>query len=183
MKAKGTAVKSLSDFIIEEHGTEGFQRWLTSLPPASQKIFSQRILVNSWYPFEDAVPRPMAAMAQIFYEGRTDGNWKEGRYTAEKDLHGIYRFFVRVANPQFLMRNTAGIWKSYFADSEARLAEGDKSRAVLLLSGIEPACRYFDHHVGGWVERALEICGCRNIKFDITNPERGTTRFEINWEY
>jgi len=183
MQAKGTTVKMLKNYITEVHGSEGLQRWLRSLPPASQGIFNQQILVSAWYPFEEAVQKPMAAMDRTFYEGNTEGNWKEGRYAAENDLHGVYRVFVRMANPQFLMRNTVSIWSSYYAESEARLAEGGKDGAVLVLSGIEPACRHFDNHVGGWVERALEICGCRRIKITIANPEKGTTRYDINWEY
>jgi hypothetical protein len=183
MRAKGTVLKMLKSYIIEEHGSEGWQRWLKSLPPASQGFFNQQILVSAWYPFEDAVQKPMAALGQLFYGGDAEGNWKEGRYAAEHDLHGVYRVFVRVANPQFLMRNTVSIWSSYYADSEAQLAEGRKDGAVLVLKGIEPACRHFDNHVAGWVERALEICGCRQINIAISNPEKGNTRYEVSWDY
>lgn len=183
MLAKGTTVVILKKYITELHGSEGYDRWLKSLPPKSQDIYRQQLLVSSWYPFEDAVQKPMAIMDQIFYGGTTEGNWKEGRYAAENDLHGVYRAFVRMASPQFLMRNTASIWSSYYAETEAQLVEGKKDGAVLVLKGIEPACLHFDKHVGGWVERALEICGCKQIGIAITNPEKGMTRYAVNWEY
>lgn len=181
MQAKGTTVRTLKEYVTETHGSDGYRRWLESLPPASQAVFGQRLLPSNWYPFEDAVLRPMVAMGSMFYGGDPGGAWREGRYTAAKDLRGVYRVFVRVASPEFLMRNTAVMWSTYYHGSEARLIEGRNDGAVMELSGIEPASRDFDHHVAGWIEQALEICGCSQIRFTITNPGPGTTKYDIAW--
>lgn len=183
MKAKGTAVKSLKDYIIEEHGTEGLQRWLEALAPASRAIHQGTILTNAWYPFEDGLLGPMKAMDRMFYQGRAEGAWRQGRYTAEKNLHGIYKVFVKVANPQFLIRNTASLWHTYYDGSQAEVSDIGPGRAVLTLTGIETASLDYDHSVGGWVERALEICGCQRITVAISNPAPGTTRYEVGWQY
>lgn len=182
MQAKGTTVKALKDYITETHGSEGWQRWLESLPHSAKTIHTGSILPSRWYPFPDAMQAPLVAMVRMFYGGNSDGAWKEGRYTAETNLRGVYRVFVKVASPQSLVKNTASLWGSYYDGSTARVLESGGNGAVLLLQGIEPACAEFDHHVAGWIERALEICGSSRTGFTITNPAKGATRYDITWQ-
>ncbi len=182
MQAKGTTVKALKDYITETHGSEGCRRWLESLPPASQAVFAQGLLPSRWYPFEDAMQQPLVAMGRMFYGGNSDGAWQEGRYTAETNLRGVYRVFIKVASPQSLVKNTASLWRSYYDGSTARVLESNGNGAVLLLQDIEPACAEFDHHVAGWIERALEICGSSRTGFTITNPAKRATRYDITWQ-
>ena len=181
MQAKGTTIISLKDFVTQKHGQTGYQRWIDVLSPESKVIIKEPLLPTNWYHFEDALLKPMEAMGKLFYGGKTTGAWEQGRYTAETNLHGVYRVFVRVASPQFLIRNTAALWNSYYFGSQAKIVESDKSRAVLVLSEIEPVSIDYDHSVAGWIERALEICGCNQIKIAISNPEKGTTRYEMTW--
>jgi hypothetical protein len=57
MEIKGTAVKSIPDFIRKTH-PEKYQAWLEALPESSQKLFKEGILPSNWYPLQEAAVVP-----------------------------------------------------------------------------------------------------------------------------
>jgi hypothetical protein len=184
MNAKGTAVAAVASFVKTRFGSDGYERWLKSLPQESRDIFDRTLLASAWYPAEAGVFTPQKVMCDLFFNGSPYGAREQGRHSADQDLRGIYRMFVRVANPSFLIRNVAGIWGSYYSDSKARAAIGQESGARLYLAGITPVNPYLMNAVAGWVERALEICGCTGISVGMETGEsegKSLISYDLKW--
>ncbi|MBP1669883.1 MAG: hypothetical protein H6Q21_2249, partial [Bacteroidetes bacterium] len=53
MEIKGSAVKSIPDFIKKEH-QEKYNEWLDALPEESRIIFQDAVLPSNWYSLREA---------------------------------------------------------------------------------------------------------------------------------
>ena len=53
MEVKGTAVKSLKDF-VENNYKMHYNNWIKAMPEASQNIMKGGIFANNWYPMNEA---------------------------------------------------------------------------------------------------------------------------------
>ncbi|MDI6740386.1 MAG: hypothetical protein QME74_08495 [Candidatus Edwardsbacteria bacterium] len=185
MKAKGSALVPLREFVLKKFGEQGQQQWLAALPPASRQIHEQPLLTSCWYPFIDGFLVPVEQMCRLFYKGDPRGAWEFARYAADTELHTIYKVFVRISTPEFLMRNAGLIIKSYFSDAEIKIVESGRGMMRMRISNVDTPHVLFDHVVGGWTEQAFEICGCRNLSTSIVQSavdNREFTEYHIAWE-
>ncbi|MDI6740384.1 MAG: hypothetical protein QME74_08485 [Candidatus Edwardsbacteria bacterium] len=177
MNVKGTALTAVKDFIETTFGADGLARWLAALPPASREIMEGRLMSNQWYPFVDGLIVPEQQLCKLFFDGSPRGAWEEARYKAEVALKGIYRSFIRVATPEFLLRNAHIILEAYFTGVEVKILENTKGRFLLRFYKVDPPSEVFDHILCGWIERAMEICGCQNLRVAALQPGTITREF------
>jgi len=167
MEIKGVAVKSTQAF-VEEKYPEKYNDWLDSLSEKSKYIMSGRIIDGAWYDLEDAAIEPIQKICDLFYNGSDKGAWETGRFAAEYALKGIYSLFIRILSPQFLISRAGRIMTTYYRSCEIKAAETGKGKAYLHIVKFDEPRYIIELRIGGWLERALEQCGCKNVKLEIT---------------
>ena len=183
MEVKGTAVISIPEFVKDRfHNRMG--EWLESLSVESRAIMSKKILASSWYPLSEAVLEPTRKICDLFYDGQDKGAWEAGRFSADHGLQGVYKVFVKVATPQFLISRAGRIFSSYYRPSQIEIDEVKAGNVIMRVVEFPEPDRLIEARIGGWVERALEICGCRNL--EVTTPRSmavgdTVTEIEAQW--
>jgi hypothetical protein len=184
MEIKGTAVMAIRDFVKAKF-PDDFKKWHDSLPADSKVIFEGPIDSTRWYEVKDAVAKPTAAIARLFYNDDVKkGAWESGRYSAETALKGIYKVFVKVSSPSYLIARASRVFATYYRPCEMKTAKNEGNNLVLHISGMENPEKLIEFRIGGWIEKALEISGSRDINVDITKSmARGDaiTEFTISW--
>ena len=104
MKIKGTGIKTTRDF-IKTRFPEKYNEWLTTLPESSRKIYTDPISISEWYSIKEGYLIPVDKMIEFFFENDVDtGAEALGKYSAETALKGVYKVFLLVATPAFLMK-------------------------------------------------------------------------------
>jgi len=184
MDVKGTAVVSIPEF-IQSRFPSRMEEWLDALSAGARAIVSKKILASSWYPLSDAVLEPTQKLCDLFYDGQDKGAWEAGRFSADHGLQGVYKVFVKVATPQFLISRAGRIFSSYYRPSSIEIDEVGAGAVIMRIVEFPEPDRLIEARIGGWVERALEICGCRNL--EITTPRSMTagesvTEIKAQWE-
>ena len=168
MDVKGTAISSIPDFIVKRFGKESLIRWLNTLTETAQKVYEKPILAGNWYPLKEVMIEPTKKMCELFFNGDEKGAREGGRYSAELGLKGVYRIFVKFGSPEFLIRKASAIFTSYYQPSEMKVvAQEDKKAVVHITQFLEPSL-LVENRIAGWMEKALEISGCKNVKILIT---------------
>jgi hypothetical protein len=184
MEIKGTAIISLQEF-VKKNFRERFDEWLISLPEASRKIMDGAILVNSWYPIQDAVIEPTKKMCDLFYHGDVKGAWEAGRFSAEHALKGIYKVFVKIGSPEFIIDKSSRILPTYYKMSEMEVVITKPKSSILRITKFPTPNTYLEYRIGGWMEKALEISGCEGITIRITKSMANgdpVTEYLSEWE-
>jgi len=183
MKVKGTAVESIPVFLKNNHADQ-YDQWLDSLSPAAKEIFSNPILSSSWYPLKDALIDPTQKICDLLYNGKDTGAWKAGEYSAEKSLTGVYKVFVKVGTPQFIIKRAGTIFSAFYKPSKMEVIESSAKHVVLAITEFPMPHAMIECRIAGWIQRALEINGCKNPVVKITESMtkgKDITRITCNW--
>lgn len=167
MEVNGAAVLSLPLFVKTRFGEEGFQRWLDALSGQAREVFSTPIFQSSWYPMKEILVEPTRSICELFYHGDLKGAWDCGRHSADHGLRGIYKVFVRLSSPEFLINKASVILPTYYRPSRMLVIENKKGLAIVRVLDFPEMDTVIELRMAGWMERALEISGCKNVRMTI----------------
>jgi hypothetical protein len=158
MEIKGSAVKSISDYIKKFH-PDKYTGWLDVLPGESKKIFQDAILPSGWYALKDAAVIPTEQLGNIIFNDPVKGAWECGRFSAETALTGIYKFFIKAASPFFIIERAGKIFSTYYQPSVMKVVEKGDDYVVLHITQFDEPSALVEARISGWIERAMEIHG------------------------
>jgi hypothetical protein len=185
MKIKGTAIRSIPEFIKKQHPGQ-YDNWVNSLPPESAKIFKGIIVSGGWYPLTDTLTIPLKTIARTFYNGNYEKTARVmGQYSADDALNGIYKFFVKFGSPKSLIDRSSSLMKTYFDPSEIEVIQGGNKEFSVRITKFPEPDEIIEWNIAGWVERALEISGCKNVNATLKHSlSKGHKYSEIviTWE-
>ncbi|MEJ5263782.1 MAG: hypothetical protein WHT29_00540 [Bacteroidales bacterium] len=185
MDVKGTSVRSVVEFIDKFYPTKK-QDWLNALPEESRKIMSGFLFTNNWYPIKESLITPMQAISKLFFGGDDVKTARTmGRYSADTALSGVYRFFIQFGSPRYIIEKASKIFATYFQPSELTVLNVEKNGLVLHITVFPESATILEENIAGWMERALEKSGCKNVTVNITRSiAKGDKLIEyvIRWE-
>ena len=185
MEVKGTALLAIRDFVKINHNNV-YETWLGSLSEDSRQIFEKTIDSTQWYPISYAAIEPTKKISDLIFSGDAKkGAWESGRYSAEKGLSGIYRIFVKATSPSFIISRAKDVFAKYYRPCELRVINSDSNGVLLHMTGTKQMDPVIEYRIAGWIEKALEINGAKEVKVDITKSlSKGdeVTEFAITWK-
>lgn len=173
MEIKGSAVKATPDFVKANY-IGRYSEWLKSLPPTSREIIEKPIYATTWYPLMESVIIPTQKVADLFYNGEHTKAAREiGRFSSDIALKGIYKFFVRISSPQFVLSRASSIFSTYYQPSDIKVIESTDKKAVLLLDKFHPDEKLIMERIAGWIEHTLEITLKSPLTVEVENIVKG----------
>jgi hypothetical protein len=184
MEVKGSAIIVLPKFIKSNFGTKNFNIWLESLSEEAKKVYKSKILISSWFPLKTVFIEPTRRMCDMFYKKNPKGAWEVGRFSAEYALKEFYKAYVRVATPQSLTKRASQIFSTYYKPSSMRVVEISEKKILLKITEFPEMDEIVENRILGWVEKALEICDCKNLKLDVVKSlihGDPASEIEITW--
>jgi hypothetical protein len=180
MEVKGTAVIAIRDFIKSNFPAE-YKTWLESLSPESKEIFAGTIDSTKWYKVEPGAMEPTMKASQLFYKGdQKKGAWEGGRFSAEKALTGIYKIFVKASTPAFIINRASRVFATYYQPCEMQVINSTSNGCVVEISKMDKKYDIIDNRIAGWIEKALEISGAKDIKLTMSTKLSDESSREIN---
>lgn len=183
-KVKGTAVNATYHFLIKNHGDKAWDQILAKLSRKDRSVLRGRILVGSWYPFETFVAL-LRTIDDTFGKGDNKLLVELGKFSAEDGLSTVYRFFYKVGSPNFIISRAAKVWSSYYDGGVMDVIKNEKGHAIIELSGWPTPRKEHCDRVKGWMYRAIEMSGGRNIELkEVECKCEGdkVCRYVLNWD-
>ena len=183
MEVKGTAVVAIKEY-VKSNFPNDFKKWIDSLSPQSKEIFDGPVDATKWYPVEDGAMEPTIKLGALFFGGNTQkGAMESGKYSAHKALTGIYKIFVKAASPAYIIQRASRVFATYYRPCEVIVIKSDSNSVDLEFTQMEEKYVVIEQRILGWIEKALEISGCENLKIDVaTKKDELTTReVKITW--
>ena len=116
--------------------------------------------------------------------GAPAGSEELAREQAVKQLRGVYKIFVKMGSPEFLMKRIAAVHATYFNGVSIDFKLIAPGNAVIRYTGFEPQHRLIGFTLIGFFRKALELSGAtdRNVRF-ITPIEagKGFAELSVSW--
>lgn len=184
MLVKGAAVISTKAFVELKHEDE-LIKWLSNLPEQSQKIYTQTISESKWYPLKEAFIVPTRVMLSMFYNNDLNGAYKLGSYSAEQGLSGVYKIFVKIGSPSFIISRAAKVFSTYYKDSSIKVLSSTKKSVILTIDKFPEYADVVEYRIIGWIDKALDISGCHNVKTQVVHSllkNDSFTELFITWD-
>lgn len=184
MQIKGTAVKSIDSFVRVNY-SEQYEQWIENMPPETRVIYSDAILATHWYPLKEAGVAPTKLIGTMFFNSISKGAWESGRFSAESALKGVYKVFVKLASPSYIINRASKIFSTYYTPSKLIIPSSNSKGVVVEIVEFETPESVIEERIGGWMEKALELSGCNEIKINIKQSlTKGapSTIFDITWK-
>ncbi len=107
-----------------------------------------------------------------------------GRTSADQALKGVYKIFVKVGSPGFIISRASKIFSNMLQPGEMTVVESSPNKAVLHME-LPESDWLLELRMAGWMEQALVISGCAEPKFEITQSlAKGdpVTEFIATWK-
>lgn len=185
MKVKGTIVTSVQEF-VKENFPNRYQEWIDRLTAESKTIYNKSVMAAEWYNYQEGLIKPTELAGEMFYGGDVKKiSWEIGRFSAEVGLKGIYKVFILIATPQFIMKRGGKIMESFYQPSVLEIGEERPKGVDLLITEFPEPSLVAENRIAGWIEKALEICGVKNISIEVTDSllkGDDKTMYIVNWE-
>jgi uncharacterized protein (TIGR02265 family) len=162
-KIKGNVLLARLRFLRERGGEPLLRQILQRLSPGDRAVLGGILLPVSWYPLELNL-RLDQAIADVLAGGSRDKIFLEmGRASADANLTGVHRFFVKPGNPHYLLSHAPQIYRFYYAVGH-RTYEKTGEGAVLRTYEAEDVTATDCLTVVGWHERAIELSGGKGVR-------------------
>lgn len=155
----------------------------TLLPAPLRWYLDERIMVSGWYPEEDQLEL-IRALAGLLPETRIDVYEFMGRFTAERDLAGLYGHMVKQGDPQWTLRRGPAIWRSYHDTGTLSVTFDGPGMARLELSDYGLPSSAMCRVLLGWYGQLVRMTGAREVEIGETRCRQrkdAACVWEVKW--
>src|ERR1700686_2067547 len=183
VQIKGSAIKETIDQIKSRAGEAAFQKILGLLDEETRKVCEGEIFAFNWYPL-DHFTRFLEIEIRVLADGKEEMVTRGSEAVIERQLRGIYKAFVKLGSPEFVIKRIAAVHATYFQGVPIEVQLQGHGKAVVRYTGFEKQHRIMGFAIMGFFKKALEISGAKNvvIYFSIPIEEgKGYSELSIAW--
>ncbi len=185
-EVKGVVIKSTAKMILDKFGQYGLKKWLELISPAARRIYTSEINPEAWFPLKELLIEPMANIAQLFYDwDLKKAAWDFGRMSADFRFQGISKLLVKIPKPNTLIEKAGEFMTSYYRPCQINVPLSDKKHCVVRITQFPDLDKTTEFRICGWMQRALEISGCKNVKVEIVKSLTNfqpVSEYELRWD-
>lgn len=185
MQVKGKAIASIPKFVQKNFGKEGYKEWMDAIPAEAHSVFILTINPNEWYPLKETLIQPLANIAQLFYQWDIKkAAWESGRFSADSDSSGMFKLFSKAGSSNTFINKALENLEAAFQPIKCEASEINETSAKIVITRFPEIDKSIEFRIAGWLERYLEINGCKNVKIEIPKAlsnRKPSTEFMCSW--
>ena len=166
---KGVTILQSIDSIKARGGENEFANIVAQLDPEARSMFEQPIDPWGWYPL-DSFAAFLEADVRITAGGDPQVLVARSEKVIEKQLRGIYRMFIKLGSPAFVIKRIASVHETYFKGIHFIPEFDDSKQAVIKYIGFESRHQIIGYAIIGFYRKALEISGAKQVTVNFTVP-------------
>ena len=184
MKLKGSGLVALTKFVEERFGDEEYEAWLEPMSE-TQQTGLRSSFASSWYDYHTLYLEPLRMMCERFFSADVfEGARALGKYTAEKQLTGIYRALLKLGSPNLMIAAAGKTWRMLHSDGDLVTLENDPRSALIRTKGMPQFNPLIAEVTAAWMQKALEMAGGRDGHVSAAEKKDEDGRyfeFRIGW--
>jgi hypothetical protein len=168
-EVKGVALRNFPEVLSKLRGADAWKRALDNLPTDLRHAFEGGgIIAGGWYPL--SWYRDLHAAARRATGSEAGLAWQIGRESTRRDLAGVYKVFLRVLSPGFVLAGSSRFFGQYYRPGVMRLEESRPGFGRVTFT----RCYGFNMDVWsdvfGGCEITMELAGAKGLR---VRPEAG----------
>lgn len=165
---KGRVLLDTLGAVRERAGEQELAKIIKSLSDESRKVFESPILFSEWYPL-DAFTEFLEVDVRETADGNREVLAKRSERVVELRLRGVYRIFVRLGSPRFVITRISAVHETYFRGVKIVL-EFERHSATVRYLGFQKGQNIIEHVIIGFFRKALAMSGANRVELKFTVP-------------
>ena len=164
--AKGTNYLHLKSFLDAKVGVHAWPDLMTKVEPADRVVLESMVSIG-WYP-SGIGARLFRVADAMFGHGDLAFVTEVGRFSAEDDLNGIQRLFLRLLNPVLILEKSRDYWSRFHNTGQWTVERHGPRSATGSLAGWSVVDLAACAHIEAYVVRMYELVGAKRVRFEQT---------------
>ena len=185
IEIKGSAVRDTIKAVKERFGDQIYDSILNLLKEETRSIFkNESVMPMTWYPL-DAFVEFLEMDLRVTAHGDEQELIKRSEILFERQLGGIYRAFIKLGSPSFVLNVNATVNRTYFRGVDIEVNMPSPGKAIMKYTGFEKQHRLIGMSIIGFYRKALEISGAKDISAEFITAigdDKGYSELGLNWK-
>ncbi|NWF91404.1 MAG: hypothetical protein HXY46_00675 [Syntrophaceae bacterium] len=181
---KGTALIDTIKGIKDRYGDQIYKSIVDQLKGEARGLFERSLILPSgWYSL-DAFAQFLETYLKVAVQGNEQELIKRSEVLIERQLSGIYKWFVKLGSPEFVLNRISAVHRTYFQGVGVEVNLPSPGKAILKYTGFAKQHRLIGLIIIGFYRKALEISGAKEVKAEFTSPiedDRGYCELLLSW--
>lgn len=183
-RVKGHILLARLQYVRDVGGEEKLGEVLATLPAQDRADLLGMILPVTWYPLDLNLRLDGAIATVLSPDDKARVFLEMGRASAEQNLKGVHRPYLREGDPHFLLSAAPRIYSAYYAVGNRTYEKLGARSAVLRTFGAETVSATDCLTVIGWHQRAIELSSGTAVTVEETQCRaRGAPHCEYRCEW
>ena len=181
---RGASIIAAIKFIKEKYRDEGLAKVLDSLEEQDRQIVESDLSPMSFYPARVFINFSVAA-DRIFGTGDYEICRQIGYFEAGDTFTGLYKVFLDMANPYFVISRAGLAWKMVHDVGELKIEQAGDKHVKGTITGFPDYHKAFCVDLAGYFTKVLELCGAKNVSINETKcccEGDDCCEYEVRWE-
>src|SRR5258708_21061701 len=136
VQIKGSAIKETINQIKTRSGEDAFQKILGLLDEETRKICEGEIFASTWYSL-DLFTRFLEIEIRVLADGNEEMVTRVSEAVIERQLRGIYKAFVNLGSPEFVIKRIAAVHATDFQGVPIDVQLQGHGKALVKYTGFE----------------------------------------------
>ena len=168
MRLKMVSHRDALAFIEHKFGSRGLQKVITSLSDSDKETATVHSkAINSWVEV-DAHVRLLEAIVKELNHGEDGILLETGEWIAMKQLNSIYRAFLVVVSPDFMLKRSSTIFHTFYDEGAMEVKTLAPGNVECTFRGFTKQQQPIELSIIGWFAGAAKLSRAKNIGLDIT---------------
>jgi len=166
-KNKAVTFNTLIEVLRETTTPSAFQALVKALPRETAKLIERPPLPPTWLPYSHSFALVRTA-CDVLYAGDEERTSELARRAVLRDLNSLYRLFIKLASPTYVMDRAVRIWETYWRNNGTVRVEREGPAAALVhFEGVANATSLFWVMQCGSLRGILEATGVQGLEVRI----------------
>jgi hypothetical protein len=180
MQIKGSVIQETISQIKTRAGDDSLKKILILLDDETRKVFEGEIFASTWYSL-DLFTRFLEVEIKVLAGGNEEIVTRGSEAVIERQLRGIYKAFVKLGSPEFVIKRIAAVHATYFHGVPIEVQVPAHGKATVKYTGFEKQHRILGFAIIGFFKKALEISGAQDVTIHFSVPiDEGKSYSELS---
>ncbi len=175
VQIKGSAIKETIDQIKRRAGDPAFQKILGRLDDETREVFEGKIFSSTWYPL-DLFTRFLEIEIKVLADSNEEMVTRGSEAVIERQLRGIYKVFVKLGSPEFVIKRIAAVHATYFQGVPIDVKLEGNNRAFVRYTGFEKTAPHHGLCDRGILQESAGDFGRQGRSHSLFRAHRGRKR-------
>ncbi|BDD11291.1 hypothetical protein FUAX_37230 [Fulvitalea axinellae] len=183
VEVKGSVVKGLKSYVEKKYPSYA-DSWMSAMDSQTREVFKQPILSTTWYDLQVGVVNPTKALAEVTGKKVKDVAYESGQFVAEDLLSGIYKVFVAIASPKFVISRATTIFDSFYRPVNVSLPLLEPGCARIKVEGLTTADGVLESRIEGFMQVTVSKSAGKDVKVKsekASGDGNPYTEYTIEW--